>query len=85
MQFEFRQGFTLFIRYNDFDQYSYHIQFSKSKFNRIRYDNYDDTWDVMSRPHHFHPKNKKEALMSEMVGIPELDIPKLIEIIKQFI
>jgi len=39
--------------------------------------NYDDRWDVSTRPHHFHPRKKKNAIQSKMTGIPEEDMPNL--------
>ncbi|MCG3252860.1 MAG: hypothetical protein KAX09_03360 [Candidatus Heimdallarchaeota archaeon] len=82
---KFRKGFMLYIRYNDFDEYSYQILFSQKKFDRIRYDNYDDKWNVSSKPHHFHPRNKQTALESRMIGKPGKDIPVLIQILKELL
>jgi len=82
---KFRKGFILYIRYNDFDEYSYQILFSQKKFDRIRYDNYDDKWNVSSKPHHFHPRNKQTALESRMIGKPGKDIPVLIQILKKLL
>lgn len=82
---KFRKGFILYIRYNDFDEYSYQILFSQKKFDRIRYDNYDDKWNVSSKPHHFHPRNKQTALESRMIGVPEKDILVLIQILKELL
>jgi hypothetical protein len=85
VQFEFRQGFVLYVRYNDFNEYSYQIQFSESKYDRIRFDNYDENWDVSSNPHHLHPRHAKEADKSEMVGNPEIDMPILINMILELL
>ncbi|MHA1917045.1 MAG: toxin-antitoxin system TumE family protein [Candidatus Ranarchaeia archaeon] len=52
------------MRYNDFDEYSYQIMFSHKSLDRARFDNYDDKWKVSTRPHHFHPRNKKNAISS---------------------
>lgn len=82
---KFRKGFILYIRYNDFDEYSYQILFSQKKFDRIRFDNYDDKWNVSSKPHHFHPRNKQTALESRMIGKPGKDIPVLIQILKKLL
>jgi len=70
-----RNNNIIFIQYNDFDEYGYSILFSKINLDRCRFDNYDDRWDVSTRPHHFHPRYKKEAISSKMTGNPEGDIP----------
>ncbi len=38
----FKNGIYLYIRYNDFGEYSYQIMVSQDKYDRICYDNYDD-------------------------------------------
>lgn len=73
----------LYIRYNNHKQYSYVIQFSKNKYDRIRYDNFDEKWDVNSKPHHLHPRDKKNAIESPMIGDPNYDINLLIDFIKK--
>ncbi len=82
---KFLKGFTVHIRYNDYDEYSYQIQFSQQPQDFIRYDNFDDRWNVTSKPHHLHRRNTKEATESPMVGIPEKNIPILIEPIKNLL
>ena len=47
----------LFIRYNNYNEYSYNLIFSNIKYDRVRFDNFDDTWNVSTRPNHFHPRN----------------------------
>jgi len=81
----FKMGFTLYIQYNDFNEYSYHIQFTQKPNDFIRYDNYDDRWNVKTKPHHLHQRWKKEAITSPMQGKPEMDIPILIKIIKDIL
>lgn len=78
----FLDGIHLYIVYNDHEEYSYSIIFSKLELDRCRFDNYDDRWNVSSRPHHFHPWKKKEAIESMMKGVAEQDIVKLIELLK---
>ena len=56
--------------------------FSKIQLDRCRFDNYDDRWPVSTRPHHFHPRYKKEAILSKMIGNPEEDIPYFCSLIK---
>jgi len=50
--------------------------------DRARFDNYDDKWDVDSRPHHFHPLMSTFATPSPIVGNPEEDIAQLCHLIK---
>jgi len=76
-------GISLYIVFNDFNQYSYTIQYSQSKLNRIRFDNFDDHWNVPSNPHHCHIQNSKDVVSSPMEGNPGSDIPKLVDYIKQ--
>ena len=67
-------GSILFIRYNPYNEYSFNLIFSNIKYDRIRFDNFDDRWDVSSRPHHFHPRGTKYAFTSPMNGEPTHDI-----------
>jgi len=78
----FFDGIQLYVVYNDHDEYSYSIIFSKLELDRCRFDNYDDHWNVSTRPHHFHPWKKKEAFESIMEGIPDQDMDRLIEFLK---
>lgn len=82
---KFTKGFTVYIRYNDYGEYSYQIQFSQQPQDFIRYDNFDDRWNVSSRPHHLHPRNTIKATKSPMVGSPEKDIPFLIKAINSLL
>ena len=79
LKITFFKGLILYIRYNDYDEYSYQLIYSQKKLDRIRYDNYDDIWDVISKPHHFHPKGEKTAIESPMNGDPNYDMPILIK------
>ncbi len=72
----------IFIQYNDYGEYSYSIIFSKIKLDRCRFDNYDDRWNISTRPHHFHPRDLKEGYKSNMIGEPEHDIPLLCKLYK---
>lgn len=80
----FLKGFTLYLRFNDFDEYSYQINFSQKINDRIRFDNYDDRWPVSTHPHHLHPQNEKNAIESQMIGDPTHDIPILVKIIRKY-
>ena len=48
LKIEFNLGNILYIRYNDFDEYSYQLLFFQQEYDRIRFDNYDKIWDVSS-------------------------------------
>jgi len=37
-----RDNIQTFVRYNNYDEYSYNIIFSKKELDRCRFDNYDD-------------------------------------------
>ncbi len=82
---EFVNGLILYIRYNDFDEYSYQLNFSNRKFDRIRYDNYDQQWKVNTAPHHLHRRGEKDAVESPMKGDPNSDMLELVKIIKPFL
>ena len=75
----FFNGSLLYIRYNDHFEYSYQLIYSQKPLDRIRYDNYDDMWNVISKSHHFHPKGEKIAVESPMKGDPKHDIPILLK------
>ena len=79
----FRDGTVLFIRYNNHNEYSYSVIFSHLKYDRCRFDNYDDTWEVATRPHHFHPRMNKQGSPSPMNGDPDMDIPLLCDLLKK--
>jgi hypothetical protein len=75
-------GIEIYIIYNNHGQYGYNILFSNLDLDRCRFDNYDDRWDVDSRPHHFHPRKKIEVESSKMTGDPKNDIPKLCKMLQ---
>lgn len=52
-----RDEIHLFIQYNNHNEYAYSIIFSKIDIDRSRFDNYDDRWNVSTKPHHFHPRH----------------------------
>ena len=78
LKITFFKGLVLYIRYNDYDEYSYQIVYSRELLDRIRYDNYDDMWKVKSKPHHFHSRGGQTATESPMNGDPKHDIPILL-------
>lgn len=89
INFDYRQlkiilkdGIHIHIVYNNYYEYSYSILFSHLELDRCRFDNYDKTWDVSTKPHHLHPRNKKIAISSEMSGDPDKDIPLLCNLLK---
>lgn len=81
----FINGYTLSIRYNDFNEYSYQLEFSSNEYDRIRYDNYDKHWDVSTTPNHLHERGSNKVVESPMTGDPKEDMIKLIEIIKDYL
>lgn len=76
-----RDNVQLYIRYNNHGEYSYTIIFSNTSLDRCRFDNYDDRWEVSTRPHHFHPRKEKNANQSNMTGNPEEDMSYLCDLI----
>ncbi|KKN21471.1 hypothetical protein LCGC14_0924980 [marine sediment metagenome] len=77
----FHNEIYLYLRYNDYEEYSYSTIFSPNPDDQIRFDNYDDIWDVETRPHHFHTRGLKKVIDSPMKGEPEHDIPILLTFI----
>lgn len=84
LKMEFSNSNRFYIRCNDYGEYSYQIQFSNKLLDRVRFDNFDEKWGVSSSPHHFHLRGKKEVGESRMNGLPDNDLPLLIEYLKQF-
>jgi hypothetical protein len=76
-----KDGTVLYIQFNDFDEYGYQIIFSEQDLDRVRFDNFDEKWNISTKPHHFHPRFQEDALKSPFVGIPIQDIPLLCELI----
>jgi len=74
-----RDGVRMFIRYNNYQEYSYTVMFSNSQDDRCRFDNFDKNWDVATKPHHFHPRQAKEGYSSPMKGNPEHDMSLLVQ------
>jgi hypothetical protein len=77
----FHTEIILYIRYNDYAEYYYSVIFSPNPDDQMRFDNYDDIWDVKTRPHHFHLRRLYSVSESRMIGEPNHDIPILIEYI----
>jgi len=76
-------GIIIYIRYNEFGEYGYQIIYSPQKNDFSRFDNFDDKWDVATKPHHFHRKGNKYAIASPMLGNPTHDMPILIKYINE--
>ncbi|WP_371804106.1 toxin-antitoxin system TumE family protein [Candidatus Lokiarchaeum ossiferum] len=72
-------GVRVYIKYNQFGEYGYQILHSYEKNDFSRFDNFDDHWDVKSRPHHHHLKGGLEVIQSPMRGSPENDMPILVK------
>ena len=77
-----RDETQLFIQYNNHNEYAYSIIFSKIELDRVRFDNYDDRWNVSTKPHHFHSRYNKVGLFSSMNGNPERDISLFCKYVK---
>jgi len=71
----------LYIRYNDYGEYSYCVIYSPNPDDQMRFDNYDDIWDLKTRPHHFHVRGMQSVVDSPMSGEPNHDIPILLKYI----
>ncbi len=72
---------NLYIRYNNYEEYSYCVIFSPNPDDQMQFDNYDDIWDVKTRPHHFHIRGMQSVIDSLMNEEPNHDIPILLEYI----
>jgi hypothetical protein len=70
-----RDGTRIYLQYNDFGEYGYMVIFSDRDLDRCRFDNFDETWDVPTHPHHFHKYNSIDVSSSPMTGDPSNDIP----------
>ncbi|MHA2362608.1 MAG: toxin-antitoxin system TumE family protein [Candidatus Hodarchaeales archaeon] len=82
LKITFTTGSILYIRFNEFEEYGYHLLFSKKKGDFVRWDNFDDRWPVASKPHHFHKRYDAGVSKSSMIGKPSSDIPKIIKFVK---
>ena len=80
----FTHNERLYIRYNDYNEYSYQYYFSSQLDDFIRFDNFDDRWPISTRPHHLHTKSKG-VIESLMNGDPDHDIPLLSQKILQYL
>jgi len=47
----------------------------------MRLDNYDDRWEVKTRPHHFHIRGMQSVIKSPRIDEPRQDIGKIFKII----
>ena len=75
-------GEIILIRYNQYGEYGYQIIHSRQKRDFSRFDNFDDKWDVKSRPHHYHLRGGKNVKSSPMTGNPKDDMPILVNYIE---
>jgi len=75
----------LYIRFNDYGEYTYCVIYSPNPDDQMRFDNYDDMWDVKTRPHHFHIRGMQSVIDSPMKGDPNHDIPILLQEILKYI
>ena len=77
-----KSGITVFMRYNNYNQYSYVILFSSQTLDRVRFDNFDDRWEDTTKPHHTHPRYKENATRRPFKGSPSEDTPILCNLIR---
>ncbi len=82
LRIKLKSGTTVFIRYNNYGQYSYIVMFSSQKLDRIRFDNFDNKWEVPSKPHHTHPRHQEKAIESPFKGSSSDNIKFLCSIIQ---
>lgn len=73
----FYSGIVLYIRYNDFGEYTYLVIYSPNPDDQMRLDNYDNIWPVRTRPHHFHVRGMQSVVDSPMNGEPNRGVPLL--------
>lgn len=73
----------IYIQYNNHNEYSYSIIYSRLEKDFCRFDNYDKQWDVSSKPHHFHQRGKYNAIKSPMIGKPEHDMIELCKFLQK--
>ena len=78
-------GTDLYIQYNNYSQYSYQIVFSPKKQDLSRFDNFDDHWDVSTKPHHYHARFEYIPKSSPMTGNPDNDMEKLCDFLRTHI
>jgi len=78
-----KSGVILYVKYNEFGEYGYQIIHSPRKNDFSRFDNFDDRWDVSTKPHHLHERGNRNVVASFMIGKPTHDIPTLIKYIKE--
>jgi len=83
LKIKLKSGIIIYIKYNEFGEYGYQIIFSSQKGDFSRFDNFDDRWEVSTKPHHFHIRGKNIVVASPMLGKPDNDIPILIRYIKK--
>lgn len=79
---EFINGVRLYVRYNAFGEYGYQILVYDRKIPFYRFDNFDDHWNISTKPHHLHIGDEP-AIDSPMVGDPEKDMIELIDFLKK--
>ncbi|TXT59552.1 MAG: hypothetical protein BAJALOKI3v1_1050002 [Promethearchaeota archaeon] len=77
-----KSGIIIYISYNEYGEYGYQINYSPEKNDFSRFDNFDDRWNVSTKPHHFH-KGNAEVIASPMSGEPNHDIPILVKFVKE--
>ena len=80
-KFVLTSNIRIYINYNNYDQYSYVILYSPDPMDRIIIDNYDELWEVKSKPNHIHSRYEKEGKETKFTGDPTKDMALLITLI----
>ncbi len=83
LKVKLHSGIALYIRYNDYGEYTYLAIFSPKPDDMLRFDNFDDLWPVNTRPHHFHSRGMKTVVSNKLMGDPDKDIPLFFEAIEE--
>jgi Family of unknown function (DUF6516) len=77
VKYKLTDATIVYIQYNNYNEYSYSVIYSHLDQDLCRFDNYDQHWDVSTRPHHFHPRKNYDAQKSPMKGAPSEDMEEL--------
>ena len=67
LKIQFMAGTFMYIRYNEFGEYGYQVQFSKKKNDFVRRDNFDEKWPGFTKPHHFHTQYPRIKIVLDKI------------------
>ena len=57
------------------------VIYSPNPDDQMRFNNYDDIWNIKTRPHHFHVRGMQSVVDIPMRGEPNHDLPILLKYI----